>query len=229
MRRSNTVIYYVFSLFCGTGSNNPSFLPSPIRVVVIERERTVNSVLNGPSVPFLSQLLSSALGSIGGNQLEVCVNRIVWWSSAHSPNTSHVNAYQNVLSYYSDPCTGIELASPPLTTISTPPSTLIYFSLPTYCARVEIPDWNVAIWRRGHVRAVELGDGGVHGLTKRSSCAPCPYPASFTVEPYCFRPGQSGSDRRERTVPSVLNGQSVLFYHYRSGITEMLQNKISPI
>ena len=28
---------------------------------------------------------------------------------------------------------------------------------------------------------------------------------------------QSGSDRRERTVPSVLNGQSVLFYHYRSG------------
>ena len=25
----------------------------------------------------------------------------------------------------------------------------------------------------------------------------------------------SGSDRRERTVPSVLNGQSVLFYHYR--------------
>ena len=29
--------------------------------------------------------------------------------------------------------------------------------------------------------------------------------------------GRSGSDRRERTVRSVLTGQSVLFYHYRSG------------
>ena len=28
----------------------------------------------------------------------------------------------------------------------------------------------------------------------------------------------SGSDRRERTVLSVLNGQSVLFYHCRYGI-----------
>ena len=28
---------------------------------------------------------------------------------------------------------------------------------------------------------------------------------------------QSVSDRRERTVPSVLNGHSDLFYHYRSG------------
>ena len=27
---------------------------------------------------------------------------------------------------------------------------------------------------------------------------------------------KSGCDRRERTVPSVLNGQSVLFYHHRS-------------
>ena len=26
----------------------------------------------------------------------------------------------------------------------------------------------------------------------------------------------SGSDRRERIVPSVMNGKSVLFYHYRS-------------
>ena len=29
---------------------------------------------------------------------------------------------------------------------------------------------------------------------------------------------QSGSDKRERTVPSALKGQSVLFYHYRSSI-----------
>ena len=36
----------------------------------------------------------------------------------------------------------------------------------------------------------------------------------------CYQlPFWSGSDRRERTVPSVLNGQSVLFYHYRSGNT----------
>ena len=30
----------------------------------------------------------------------------------------------------------------------------------------------------------------------------------------------SGSDRRERTVRSVLKGQSVLFYHYRSRLRE---------
>ena len=37
-------------------------------------------------------------------------------------------------------------------------------------------------------------------------------------------PNQSVSDRRERTVPSVLNGQSLLFYHYHSNLSTAAGN-----
>ena len=37
----------------------------------------------------------------------------------------------------------------------------------------------------------------------------------------------SGSDRRERTVPSVLNGQSVLFYRYRHSYAPSLSLSLS--
>ena len=49
----------------------------------------------------------------------------------------------------------------------------------------------------------------------------------FTIQnPFLFI-HQSGSDRRERTVRSVLKGQSVIFYHYRSCVGKSQSKEVS--
>ena len=51
-----------------------------------------------------------------------------------------------------------------------------------------------------------------HGLKE----GPCGLRFGGTAGAHRYNHNLSGSDRRERMVRSVLNGPSVLFYHYRS-------------